>query len=88
MAQLGQQIFCTLFSVLFTCVVFGPELSVCQSKWEADPEADVDPESGFASKGTLSFKTPDLDDEDHYSEHLPTDLKCDACNILAFLVRK
>ena len=72
---------------MFTFVVFGPMSSRCQSKWEPDPEADVDPESGFASKGTLSFKTPDLDDEDHYSEHLPSALKCDACNILAHLVR-
>ena len=73
-----------LFTFLSVAIL---PLSNCQSKWEADPEADVDEESGFASKGTLSFQTPDLDDEDHYSDHLPSALKCDACNILAHLVR-
>ena len=43
-------------------------------------------ESGFASSGKLSYSTPDLDDEDHHSMHMPDQLLCDACQILAYNV--
>ncbi|XP_002737512.1 marginal zone B- and B1-cell-specific protein-like [Saccoglossus kowalevskii] len=40
------------------------------------------------TSGKLSFKTPDLSDEEAHSLHLPTALKCDACRILAYSIRE
>ncbi|XP_070544672.1 marginal zone B- and B1-cell-specific protein-like [Ptychodera flava] len=40
------------------------------------------------SSGKLSFKTPDLSDEEAYSLHLPQELKCDACRIVAYTMKE
>ncbi|XP_038060356.1 marginal zone B- and B1-cell-specific protein-like, partial [Patiria miniata] len=53
-------------------------------KFEPDEDAEVY-DSGFASSGKMSFTTPDLDDEDHHSLHMPDQLLCDACQILAHM---
>ncbi|KAL3877395.1 hypothetical protein ACJMK2_035106 [Sinanodonta woodiana] len=36
--------------------------------------------------GTISFQTPTLSDEEYHSIHIPSHLKCDACNALAYQV--
>ncbi|XP_060084966.1 marginal zone B- and B1-cell-specific protein-like [Ylistrum balloti] len=41
-------------------------------------------ESEDKKSGTLSFKTPTLDDEDAHSLHMPQDLKCDGCRVVAY----
>ncbi|XP_046359843.1 marginal zone B- and B1-cell-specific protein-like [Haliotis rufescens] len=43
-------------------------------------------QSDDGSSGTLSFKTPELDDEDAYSFHMPSSLKCDGCRVIAHLM--
>lgn len=43
-------------------------------------------QSDDGSSGTISFKTPELDDEDAYSFHMPSSLKCDGCRVIAHLV--
>ena len=35
----------------------------------------------------LSFKMPDMTAEEQHSEHVPFNLKCDACMAVAFQVR-
>lgn len=40
------------------------------------------------SLGTINFSTPDLDDEDYHSPHLPPAMKCDACNILTEMMKE
>ncbi|XP_077999365.1 marginal zone B- and B1-cell-specific protein-like [Glandiceps talaboti] len=40
------------------------------------------------NSGKLSFKTPDLSDEEAHSQHLPPELKCDACRILAYTMKE
>jgi hypothetical protein len=37
--------------------------------------------------GSISFKTPDLNDEEGHSPFVPDHLKCDACKAVAFQVR-
>ena len=34
----------------------------------------------------LSFKMPDMTDEEQHSEHVPYNLKCDACMAVAYQV--
>ena len=34
----------------------------------------------------ISFKMPDMTDEEQHSEHIPFNLKCDACVAVAFQV--
>ncbi|OWF42206.1 marginal zone B- and B1-cell-specific protein-like [Mizuhopecten yessoensis] len=41
-------------------------------------------ESEDKKSGTLSFKTPTLDDEDTHSLHMPHELKCDGCRVVAY----
>lgn len=41
-------------------------------------------ESEDKKSGTLSFKPPALDDEDAHSLHMPQNLKCDACCVVAY----
>ena len=35
----------------------------------------------------MSFKSPELTDEEQYSSHLPSNLKCDACTAISYQVR-
>lgn len=37
---------------------------------------------------TLSFNPANLTDEDQHSQHLPRDLKCDGCRVVAFVMRE
>ena len=34
----------------------------------------------------MSFKSPELTDEEQYSSHLPSNLKCDACTAISYQV--
>lgn len=36
--------------------------------------------------GKMSFKSPELTDEEQHSSHLPSNLKCDACTAISFQV--
>jgi len=38
------------------------------------------------SEGSISFKTPDLNDEEAHSVHMPEHLKCDACTAIVYQV--
>ncbi|XP_022080727.1 marginal zone B- and B1-cell-specific protein-like [Acanthaster planci] len=72
--------FAVLVSGLVALVLAGGGM-----KFEPDPDAEVY-DSGFASSGKMSFTTPDLDDEDHHSLHMPDQLLCDACQIVAHML--
>ena len=37
--------------------------------------------------GTISFTPPTLNDEEAHAIHIPMNLKCDACTIIAYKVR-
>lgn len=39
--------------------------------------------SNTPTSGTIKMGTPDLNDEDQMSLHMPSYLKCDACRIIA-----
>ncbi|XP_033643734.1 marginal zone B- and B1-cell-specific protein-like [Asterias rubens] len=56
-------------------------------EFEPDENAEVY-DSGFASSGKLSYTTPDLDDEDQHSMHMPDQLLCDACIVLAHMFQE
>ena len=51
-------------------------------------EQSVVEESDDGNSGTISFKTPDLSDEESHSPWMPSQLKCDACRGIAFQVKK
>nr|XP_054773111.1 marginal zone B- and B1-cell-specific protein-like [Lytechinus pictus] len=53
---------------------------------EEEEEEEAPPRPPGESLGTINFSTPDLDDEDHHSPHLPSSLKCDACHILTHMM--
>ena len=42
--------------------------------------------SDDGQEGTISFSTPDLNDEESHSPWMPDQLKCDACKIVALQV--
>ena len=44
-------------------------------------------QSEDGSSGSISFKPPDLNDEEHHSDFMPMELRCDACTAIAYLVR-
>ncbi|KAH3867831.1 marginal zone B- and B1-cell-specific protein-like [Dreissena polymorpha] len=40
------------------------------------------------SEGSITFKTPKLDDEEAHSMHMPSHLKCDACTAIVYQLTK
>ncbi|XP_033738265.1 marginal zone B- and B1-cell-specific protein-like [Pecten maximus] len=50
----------------------------------SEPKLTGVEESEDKKSGSLSFKTPTLDDEDAHSLHMPRDLKCDGCRVVAY----
>lgn len=45
-------------------------------------------QSEDGKSGTISFSPPTLNDEEAHSKHIPTHLKCDACTVIAYKIRK
>ncbi|XP_023559171.1 marginal zone B- and B1-cell-specific protein isoform X1 [Octodon degus] len=43
---------------------------------------------GLGDQGFLSATAPQLDEEEKYSAHMPTHLRCDACRAIAYQPRK
>lgn len=41
---------------------------------------------GLGDKASLTATAPELDDEEKFSTHMPTHLRCDACRAVAFQV--
>ena len=60
-----------VFCGLLGCVI-------CQSKVT---------QSDDGSSGTISFQTPDLNDEEGHSPWMPDLLRCDACRVVALQVK-
>lgn len=41
---------------------------------------------GFGDEASLTATAPELDDEEKFSTHIPTHLRCDACRAVAYQV--
>ncbi|XP_071479302.1 marginal zone B- and B1-cell-specific protein-like [Diadema antillarum] len=62
-----------------------PEEGDEEEEEEEEEEVPARP-PGEQSLGTINFSTPDLDDEEYHSPHLPGAMKCDACSILTHMM--
>eukprot|EP00062_Callorhinchus_milii_P011314 gi/632957134/ref/XP_007894308.1/ PREDICTED: marginal zone B- and B1-cell-specific protein [Callorhinchus milii] len=42
----------------------------------------------YATSGTIEMKSPDLNNEEAHSNHMPDHLKCDACRAIAYQIQE
>lgn len=56
-----------------------------KDEWEEE-EPEVPDYKVPEGMQTLKFSPANLTDEDQHSQHMPMDLKCDGCRIVAYLV--